>query len=157
MTAPIYGVTSAAVVSLGAAGTAVTVLTVTAHANSGLQVVGFDLGLLGVTATEVPLLVELCQWSGATAGTSTGAATITQESGLTLAAGFTAAYDYTAEPTVLTPFRKFSLTPNGGTILFDVPLGNEPQCGLSPLGIAMRITPTAASQTLWPTMRVQRI
>lgn len=154
MSAPIYGVTSAAAVALVAA-TPKTVLAAIAHANSGLQTVGFDISFNGVTATEVPVLVEICQLSGATAGTST-AATIVQESGLVLAAGFTAAYAYSVEPTVLTVMRKFWLTPNGGTVLYDFPLGNEPQCGFSPLGLALRCTAPAAANAQ-VTMRVQRI
>ena len=118
MTGPIYGVSSAAAVTLGA-GVAVSALSVASGAAFGLEVVGFDLGFLGVTASDVPALIEICQWSGAGAGTSTGAATVVQEGGLTMAAGFTAFYDYTAEPTALTVMRRFPLTPNGGVILYD--------------------------------------
>lgn len=159
MSAPVYGVSTPADVPLSAA-TAKTVLTVKAHAASGLEVVGFDISFLGVLATDVPALVEVCQWSGATAGTATGAATITQEGGLTLAAGFTANYGYTAgnEPTVLAPFKPFNLTPNGGLVFYDYPLGNEPQCGFSPLGFALRVTsPNAQSLGCRATMRVRRI
>lgn len=156
MTAPIYGVSTPADVSLSAA-TPKTILAVTAHANFGLELVGFDISFLGVLATDVPALVEICQWSGASAGTATAAA-IVQESGLTLAAGFTANYAYSAEPTVLTVFRRFDITPNGGCLPLDYPLGNEPQCGLSPLGLALRVTsPNAQSLGCRATMRVRRI
>lgn len=154
MTAPVYGVSAPANVSLGAA-TAVTALAAKSGAAFGLQLLGFDLGCLGVTASDVPILVELCHCTFAGAGTSTGAATITQESGRSLAAGFTAFYDYTAEPTVLTVFRSFSLTPNGGLILFDYPLGTEPDTGFD-TGFALRLTAPAALNVR-PSMRVSRI
>lgn len=155
MTGPVYGVSSPAAVTLGGAAT-VTAMQVIGHAAFGLEIVGFDIGLLGVTATDVPGLVEFCKSTGAGAGVSTGAATIEQESGLTITPGFTAFYDYTTEPTVLTPFRRFSLTPTGGTVLYDIPAGSEPQCGLSPNGLAMRLTFPQA-QAAWVTMRVRRI
>lgn len=155
MTAPIYGISAPANVSLGAA-TAVTALAVKSGAAFGLQLHGFDLGNLGVTASDVPILVELAHCTFAGAGTSTGAATITQESGRTFsAAGFTAFYDYTAEPTVLTVFRSFTLTPNGGLILFDYPLGTEPDTGFD-TGFALRLTAPAALNVR-PSMRVSRI
>ena len=154
MTGPIYGVSSAAAVTLGA-GVAVSALSVIAPATFGLEVTGFDLSFLGVTASDVPVLAEVCQYSAATAGTSTGAATVVQEGGLAIAAGFTAFYDYTAEPTALTVFRRFALTPNGGVILYDIPLGNEPQCDVSK-GLILRLTAPAA-QSAWVTMRVRRI
>lgn len=157
MTAPLYGVSTPSDVPLVAA-TAKTVLALTAPGASGLELAGFDISFLGVLATDVPPLIELCQWSGATAGTTATAATITQESGLILAAGFTANCAYSVEPTVLTPFRRFDLTPNGGTVLLDYPLGNEPQCGFSPLGLALRVT-SPNTQTLGcrVTARVRRI
>lgn len=154
MTAPVYGVSAPANVTLGAA-TAVTALAIKSAAAAGLQLHGFDLGCLGVTASDVPILVELCHCTFAGAGTSTGAATITQESGRSLAAGFTAFYDYTAEPTVLTVFRSFTLTPNGGLVLYDYPLGMEPDTGFD-TGFALRLTAPAALNVR-PSMRVSRI
>jgi hypothetical protein len=154
MSAPQYSVIPAAAISLGAA-TAVSAISVLAPSQFGLEISGFDLGFLGVTATDVPVLAEWCKWDGAGAGTSTGAATVTQENGLTITPGFTAFYDYTAEPTALVPFRRFSLTPNGGTVLFDMPLGKEIQCAAS-AGLVLRLTAPQA-QSAWVTLRVNRI
>lgn len=154
MTAPIYGVSAPNDVTVGAAAT-VSALSVLAGASFGLQLLGFDLGFQSVTATDVPVLVELCKWDGAVPGTPTGAATITQESGQAMAAGFTAFYDYTAEPTALTPFRRFDMSPVGGTVIYDYPLGTEPVVGLG-AGFIMRLT-TPQAQICRPTFRVQRV
>lgn len=138
-----YGVTADANVALVAA-TPKTVLAVQAHAAFPVEVVAFDIGMLGVSASDVPVQIELCTWTGAGAGTGAGAATITQQSGFTIAPGFTADADYSAEPTVLAVVRRMTLTPNGGSIVYDLPFGAEVQSrGLSPFGIAMRLTAPA--------------
>lgn len=151
MTAPVYSVSAPANVSLTA--TQITALTILAGASFGLALKGIDLGSLGVTATDVPMLVEVCQWDGTGAGTSTGVATITQESGLEIAHGMTGFYDYTVEPTTLVVARRFSLTPNSATLIlpFDEPL----EIGAGD-GFALRITATAAVNVV-PGMRVSRI
>lgn len=143
MTAIKYGVTADAVVALVAA-TPKTVLTVTGGTAFPVELSAFDIGLLGVDASAVPVTVELCRWTGAGAGTAAGTATIAQQGGLTITAGFTALSGYSAEPTVLTVLRKFTLTPNGGSVLYDLPLGSELQAaGVSPFGLAMRLTAPA--------------
>lgn len=153
MTAPVYGVTAGANVAL-AAGTPETVLSVLAGASFGLELAGLDFGSLGVTATEVPMQIELCKWDGTGSGTGASAATIVQQSGLVIPAGFTAFYNYTTEPSALTVVRRITLTPNSGTLV--IPLdGFEVQCAEGD-GIAVRVTVPAVVSVV-PGMQVRRI
>lgn len=131
MPAPIYtGITGGAV-ALSAA-TAKTILGAKAHANSGLLLSKFEVGFDGVTASAVPVLVELCYCTfGANSpGTNSTSVTVAQKSGRVLTAGFTMGKTWTTEPTTITVLEEFLLTPNGGTILYDVPLGKEPDSAL---------------------------
>lgn len=156
MTAPVYGVTAPANVSVGAAAT-VSALSAIAPAQFGLEITGLKIGVVGDSdqAADSPITVEICRSTMASAGTSTGAADIGQINGLTIAAGFTGFYDYTVEPTVLTVLDKFTLTPYGGLAIYDVPAGDEYQCGVSQ-GLILRITAPQA-QNVVPSMKVRRI
>lgn len=129
------------------------------HINStatdfGLQIVKFRLSFNGVTAGNTPVLVRFYTDNGATAGTST-AGTITQSSGRVIAAtNITAGYNYTAEPTTKTYLGdEYGLTPNGGTLVYDYPFGDEPDyfnSGNSSFG--MEITPAqqvGVKATVW--------
>jgi hypothetical protein len=44
---------------------------------------------------------------------------VNQVAGRAITAGFTGFYNSTSEPTVLTPIDRFTLTPNGGTVIRD--------------------------------------
>ena len=153
MTAPVYGVTAGANVAL-AAGTPKTVLSVLAGAAFGLELAGLDFGSLGVTATDVPMQIELCKWTGAAAGTPAGSAVIVQQSGLIIDAGFTAFYGYTVEPSVLTVVRRITLTPNSGTLVVPL-LDQEIQCANDD-GLAVRVTAPAVVNIV-PGIQVKRI
>lgn len=153
MTAPVYGVTSSVSVALSAA-TARSVLSVLAGASFGLELVGIDLGTLGVTATEVPLQIEICKWDGTGAGAPPTEAVITQLGGMTIAEGFTAFQAYTAEPSALTVMRRISLTPNSGTLVLPLDPG-EFQAGPTD-GFALRLT-APATVSVVPGMQVKRI
>jgi hypothetical protein len=137
----IYAVTTPAAVALTAA-TAKTVLSISAPAQFGLELLGFEIGLDGATSTAVPLLWELCSHSNATAGTST-AATAQQVGGRAIAAGTTGAYNFSAEPTVLTPLDAENLAQYNGLIVRDYPRDATPDCAVS-TGFAMRLTSPAA-------------
>jgi hypothetical protein len=143
MPAPIYDVPGGAAVALAAA-TAKSVLGVKAHANSGLLVTRFSVAFDGVTASAVPVFIELCYSTFATNSPGTASTTVTplQRSGRSLAVGFTAAKTWTTEPTVLTTLRSFDLTPNGGVLMYDYPLGTEPDCNLAE-GFVIRVTAPA--------------
>jgi hypothetical protein len=63
--------------------------------------------------------------------------------GRTITAGFTGFYGSTTEPTVLTAFDSFLLTPAGGLVIYDFPLGDTPDTAVSN-GIVLRCTAPAA-------------
>jgi hypothetical protein len=155
MALPIY---SAATPSAVASGTsAKSILGVKAHANSGLQVVNWRVAFAGVTASAVPVLVQLCYATFATnsPGTNSTSVTVAQVSGRVLTAGFTAGHTWTTEPTVLTPLYSQVVAPDKGLVIEGVPLGFEPDCALAE-GFVLRVT-AAATVDLWATMLVSRI
>lgn len=135
-----YVVSTPSAVALAAA-TAKTVVAVVAPASFGIDLVKLRVSFDGVTATAVPVLVELCSHTAATAGTST-AATPVQAYGRTVAHGTTAGVNYTVEPTVLTVVDQWLLSPNSGTVLYDWPLGTSPDSAVSQ-GFALRLTAPA--------------
>jgi len=89
--------------------------------------VGFD----GVTASAVPVLVEVGYSTQAGAGTPGTSPTPTQIRGRAQTAVSTAAVDYSVEPTAITPFKHWLVTPNGGLLVIQSPLGREAQADLS--------------------------
>lgn len=124
------------------ASTARTVLGVKSNAAFGIDLRKLAIGFQGVTATDNPVLVELCYATFATnaPGTNSTSVTPAQTYGRTVASGVTAAATWTAEPTVLTVLKSYLLTPNGGLLIeefapdhgFDTALGE---------GLAIRVTP----------------
>lgn len=141
MPAPQYVCSSEGAVALTAA-TAKTVVGVKAHANSGVMVCGFSISFADTNAAEVPALVELMYSTWATNGPGTNSTSTTprQMFGRALAAGFTSGKTWTTEPTTLTlAFPEFVLTPNGGTFVYNFPLGTEPDSALAE-GFALRVT-----------------
>ena len=141
-----YSLTTLAPVALVAA-TAKSVLTVIAPAQFGIDLTKIRLGFDGVTASAVPVLVEMCDNTLATNSTvgtnNTSAGTPTQNYGRTITAGFTGFYNSTAEPTVLTAWDRWTLTPNGGLVIYDWPLGSTHDTAVS-AGITLRLTAPAA-------------
>lgn len=130
-----YAVVSAGAVALSAA-TAKSVMGIRANAAFGIDLTYVEVGFAGVTATDVPVLVELCYCTYATNGTAgtnntTLASSIFQQYGRTLTSGVTAMKNWTSEPTVLTPIDEMLLTPNGGLVKWSFPLGMTPDSGLS--------------------------
>lgn len=143
MSAPIYDCSTEGAVALSAA-TAKTVVGVKAHANSGLQLVRYKVEFDGVTASAVPVLVELgyCTWATNSPGTASTSTTPRQRGGRVLTAGFTSGKTWTTEPTVITVVDDFILTPNGGVVFYDFPLGTELDSALAE-GFVMRLTAPA--------------
>ena len=127
-----YSITTEGAVALAAA-TAKTILGAKAHANSGLQLKGFDISFDGVTASAVPVLVEVgyCTFATNSPGTASTSVTARQKYGRVLTAGFTGAKTWTTEPTVITVQKEFLLSPNGGTYSYQFPLGMEPDTALA--------------------------
>lgn len=105
---------------------------VNANTDHGIQLKKYRLAYNGTTATNPPVTVRFFSTNNATAGTGTSL-TIGQVSGRSIVTtGITALGGYTAEPTVKTYSQDaFLLTPNGGTIVYDFPLGDEPDIGVS--------------------------
>lgn len=138
-----YSAVTTADISLSAA-TAKSVLGVTAPAQFGCSIQGFKVSFNGVTASAVPALVELCAATFATngPGTNSTSTTVRQERGRAITAGFTAAQNWTTEPTVLTVIENFLITPNAGSLLYDYPLEREPDNDVS-TGFVIRITAPA--------------
>lgn len=139
-----YSVSTGAAVALSAA-TAKTILCVLCPAQFGIDLMGYELAFDGVTASAVPVLVEICYSTAATnstPGTNNTTATVNQISGRSIATGFTGFYNSTSEPTVLTPIDRFTMTPNGGTVLRDYQGPNTPDSAVSN-GFVIRCTAPA--------------
>lgn len=153
-----YSVTTEGAVALTAA-TAKSILGVKAHANSGLQLKGFMVAFDGVTASDVPALVDICYstFASNSPGTNSTGTTEMQTYGRVLAAGFTGAHTWTAanEPTVLTVFKQFLLAPDKGVIAYQWPLGQEPDCALAE-GFVIRVN-APATVSVRATLDVERI
>jgi hypothetical protein len=141
-----YSAQTGAAVALVAA-TAKTILFVTATANFGMDWKKYRLSFDGVTASAIPVFVELNYNTAATNSTAgTGNTTVgtpNQVYGRAITAGFTGGYNCTSEPTVQSNVDAYLLTPNGGTIVYDCPLGDVPDAAVSN-GFAMRMTAPAA-------------
>lgn len=136
--------TGASATALSAA-TAKTLVDIISGANDSPLITELSVGFDGVTASAVPVLVELGYSTQATAGTPGASPTPTLIRGRG-AAGSTAGVDYSAEPTALTPFKHWLVTPNGGLLVIQFPLGREPQPDLSGgtnKGIFLRCTAPA--------------
>lgn len=147
-----YTAPTGTAVALSAA-TAKSVLGVSAPAQFGVDLKKLRVGFDGVTASAVPVLVELCQATFATNGPGTNSTSVTvqQVYGRSITAGFTAARNWTSEPTVLTAIDNWTLTPNGGLVIYDFPLGDTPDSAVSN-GFVIRCTAPAAvnvQATLW--------
>lgn len=123
-----------------------TIIGAKSHANFGMSLHHVQVSFDGVTASAVPVLVELlyCTWATNAPGTNSTSTTQRQEYGRVLTAGATSGKTWTTEPTALTAMSKeLLLTPNGGTLIYDVPLGKEPDCALAE-GFGVRCTAPAA-------------
>lgn len=153
MSAVGYSVQTEAAVAL-AAGVAKSVISVVAQAAAGLQLKSFELGFDGVTASAVPVLIEVSYCTFGTAGTATGT-TPRQNYGRVLTAGFTSFRNYSAEPTTITVIKEFLLTPNAGLIAYQWPLGQEPDSAFAQ-GFLIRCTAPAVVNVRG-TLSVERV
>lgn len=141
-----YTIRTSAAVALSAA-TAKTVLCVIAPAQFGIDLKKMKVGFDGVTASAVPVLCELMTSTLATnstpgTGNTSESANIAQIYGRSITTGFTGFSASTSEPTVLTAFDSFLLTPTGGLLFYDYPLGDTPDTAVSN-GIVLRCTAPA--------------
>jgi hypothetical protein len=151
-----YQASTEANVALVAA-TAKSVLGVLAPAQFGCDLRGLEIAFDGITNTDKPVLVEITQSTFATnpPGTASTTATVAQVYGRAVTAGFTAAYNWTTEPTVLTVVKTLLLTPNGGTYDYDWPLGETLDNDVSK-GFAIRCTAPTNAVNVRATLRFER-
>lgn len=138
-----YKVDNSAAVALTAA-TAKTCLMFITPAQFGGCLRKYRIGFDGVTASNVPVLCEIVRSTNATNSTpgtanTTETANIVQYKGRSITTGFTAFGASTSEPTVLTRLEAFLLTPAGGLLVYDFPLGDEFECDVS-AGLGIRCT-----------------
>ncbi len=147
-----YSISTGAAVALSG-GVAKTILCVLAPAQFGVDLIGYEVSFDGVTASAVPVLVELCYSTAATnstPGTNNTTGTVNQTAGRVITAGFTGFYASPSEPTVLTPIDRITLTPNGGTVIRDYS-GATPDTAVSN-GFVIRCNAPGAvnvNGTLW--------
>lgn len=137
-----YATSTEGAVALGA-GVAKTILGVKGGAAFGVDWLGYTIGFDGVAAA-VPVLVELCYctWATNSPGTNSTATTIDTLYGRAVASGMTAGKTWTVEPTVLTPFFEFLLTPFAGLIIKEFPRDRTPDSALAE-GFAIRLNAPA--------------
>lgn len=124
-----------------AAATAKTILGAKAHANGCIDLQGFEVSFDGVSASAVPVLVEVCAATFATNAPGTASTSVTPvlRYGRSTTVGWTAAKNWTTEPTVLTVVAEGLLTPNGGLLIRDYPLGQTIDTPLGE-GLVLRCT-----------------
>lgn len=124
-----------------AAATAETVLSVVNAANALIRIVELGISFDGISATAEPVTVELMGSTEATAGTST-THTAAQVRGPTRTAQATAKRGFSAEPTVLTCWKRWLVHPQAG-IVIQFPLGREPEQVTTADAIVVRCTAPA--------------
>lgn len=120
--------TGGSAIALGAA-TAKTVMYINAGAANQPSLGEFCVGFDGVTPSAVPALIELVfgtKATNSTPGTASTAFTPLQVRGWpSQASQNAAANNCTSEPTVLTSLKQWLLTPNGGLLVVQLPMGKE--------------------------------
>jgi hypothetical protein len=138
-----YSCTTEGTVAL-AVSTAKSVIGVSGPASFGVDLQGYELAFDGVTASAIPVTIEVCKATFATNGPGTNSTSVTvlQDRGRTITPGFTAAKNWTTEPTVLTVIKRYTITPNGGAVIYDWPLERSPDNDVS-TGFVIRLTATA--------------
>ena len=136
-----YVATSEAVVALAAAGTAKTVFGVKGDAGIGVDLLEWWFSFDGVTGGEKPILIELvyATWATNPPGTASTSVTPQQVAGRAVAESFSAARNWTTEPTVLTEIEGFEYDPNKGMYRYKYSLGDEPDSAAAE-GFAVRMT-----------------
>lgn len=134
-----------------AAAAAKTCIYINAGSNVDTCLSELCLGFDGVTSSAIPALVELTfgtKASLSTPGTSSTSFTPLQNRGWAVKSPAAAAANTcTSEPTVQTSHRQWLVSPNGGLLIVQFPLGKEPTghniASTSGLQIAIRATAPA--------------
>jgi len=126
----LYAVKTGTTATALVAATAKTLVNLISGANRIPLVTQMGISFDGVTASAIPVLVEMCYSTQGAAGTPGTSPTPTLLRGKG-ASQSTAGVDYSAEPTALTPYDHWLVTPNGGVLVIQSPLGREPEADLS--------------------------
>lgn len=139
----IYSHVTEGAVALSAA-TAKSVIGAKAGSAAGLQWTGYTIAFDGVTASAVPVLVEFgyCTFGANSPGTNSTGTTERQKNGRVITADWTGGRNWTTEPTTITVIGEGLLTPNGGLIVYDDPLGKEADSAVSE-GFVIRLNAPA--------------
>lgn len=136
-----YTVTSGTSAVALSAATAKTVVGVVCASNVAARLVEAGVSFDGISGTAVPVLVELCDSSGAGAGTPAATPTPRQIRGATRAAQCTGGNNYSAEPTTLTVLKHWFVHPQTARD-FQLPLGREVE-HVGAGGLFIRVTAPA--------------
>jgi hypothetical protein len=129
-----YTITTEGEVALAAAGTVKTVLGVDTGTDMGVDVLSWWVDLDSITAGDKPVKVSLlvCTFATNAPGTNSTSVTVKQAYGRVAGTGFTAAKNWTSEPTTVESqsYDEFSLDSNKGLFRYDSPLGATFDCAL---------------------------
>lgn len=141
-----YSVRTTSAVALSAA-TAKTALMVITPSSFGGDLKKLRIGFDGVTSSAVPVFWELVRSTNATNSTpgtnnTNENSNIQQVYGRSITTGFTAFSASTSEPTALTVVDSNYLTPTGGLLVYDIPLGDSIEWDVS-AGMGVRLTAPA--------------
>jgi hypothetical protein len=109
-----------------AAATAKTLVMITASTANQPAVIEIGISFDGVTASAVPVLVELVSGTATTTGTVVAQTPKQLRGWPSQGSQTTGQITITAEPTVQLVNRKWNVTPNGGLFALQFPLGREP-------------------------------
>jgi hypothetical protein len=111
-----------------ATGTAVkTLIQAVAPANQRLKLKELSIDFHGISNTDPPVTVDLCQQD--TAGTSSGLTPVKEDASLPETVQSTARQTFTAEPTTSTPIRTWSVHPQAGALVIEFPEADMPKLG----------------------------
>lgn len=116
--------TGASAIALAAA-TAKTILMLISGAANQPSIMEWCVSFDGVTSSAVPALVEEVLSTQGAAGTTTAFTPLQRRGWPVQTSANTAANNYTVEPTTLTMHKPYLVTPNGGILLVQYPLGRE--------------------------------
>ena len=141
MPSALYVANTEGLVALAAAATAKTIIGVKGDAGVGIMLKEVWFAFDGVTASEKPILVELCYstWATNPPGTNSTAVSVNQTAGRAIAETFSAAKNWTSEPTTLTAFEPFDYDPAKGMYRYAYALGDEYDSAIAE-GFALRMT-----------------
>lgn len=123
---------------------AATAKTLVAAINSSagiIRLVEWGVFFDGISASAVPVLIEVCSLSTTAAGTATSH-TIVQSKGPTRTAQFTAKRNYTVEPTTITVIKPYLCHAQAGMVM-QAPLGRETDQWTGSYGLILRVTAPA--------------